>query len=365
MKNNILIITGGTGGHVIPASNFYNYVKKHKDNIYLLTDKRGIKFVKNYDQSNIYIIQSSHLSGSIFFKLKGIFKLITGFFHSLIIFIKIRPKIIISFGSYASLTPLICFIFFKFFLKTKLYIHEQNSIMGQTNKLFAYFSEYIFLNFERKYLNIKKNPEKILIVGLPKNEIRIKDYDYENKEKKKINFLVYAGSQGSIDILFIFTAIINALANKNKQNNIKFIVQCTKAKQNQITKLLSKHKYEFQISSFFYDFENILEKSDIALCRSGAGTITDLIDFNIPAILAPLPSSKNNHQFENAKILTDINSAIIVDKDHLDLNQINIFIDKVINDKNFKKSLIDDFKKIRKNEANEIMWKIIKDDTKI
>ena len=123
MKNSILIITGGTGGHVIPAVHFFNYINSEKIKVNLITDKRGSKYISGINKSNIYKINSSHLSGNLFFKLNGIIKLSIGFFQTFKIFIKLKPKIIISFGSYASLMPLICFIVLKFFFKTKLYLH--------------------------------------------------------------------------------------------------------------------------------------------------------------------------------------------------------------------------------------------------
>ena len=46
-KNKILIITGGTGGHVIPAINFFNYIKNNSNNVFLVTDKRGYKYISN------------------------------------------------------------------------------------------------------------------------------------------------------------------------------------------------------------------------------------------------------------------------------------------------------------------------------
>ena len=101
MKNSILIITGGTGGHVIPAVNFFKYIKNKNDKVNLLTDIRGSKYINGINSDNIYKINSSHLSGNLFFKLNGIVKLIIGFFQSLKIFIKLKPNIIISFGSYA------------------------------------------------------------------------------------------------------------------------------------------------------------------------------------------------------------------------------------------------------------------------
>ena len=362
MKSKVLIITGGTGGHVIPALNFFNYLNNESKNVFLLTDNRGHKYIKSIDNSKILKIQSSHLSGNIYFKIIGIIKLLIGFLQSLIIFIKIRPSTIISFGSYASLAPLICFVLFKFFFKIKLYIHEQNSIIGKTNKLFSKYSNKIFVNFDKEYLSINKYKKKILVVGLPQKN-RNDYYIYEERKNNKyINFLVFAGSQGSFDILIIFTKIIKELNKIPNLKKIKFFVQCPMQKQNEIKELLTQKKYEFQIKSFFDNFDNILCKTNIALCRSGAGTIHDLIKFKIPAIILPLPSAKDNHQYENAKILSDIECAIITHKDIVEIDKIILFIRKVIDDKNFNKSLIDKYSKIKIHNANELMWTNIKDD---
>ena len=187
MKSKILIITGGTGGHVIPALNFFNYIKNDSKNVFLLTDYRGYKYIKKNDKVNVLKIQSSHLSGNIYFKFLGIIKLLIGFFQSFMIFLKIRPKIIISFGSYASLSPLICFLIFKFFFKTRLYIHEQNSIIGQTNKIFSKYSKKIFVNFDKKYQNLVNHKKNIYVVGLPQKNIH--SIYVENKNDTNFNFL--------------------------------------------------------------------------------------------------------------------------------------------------------------------------------
>ena len=67
-KNKILIITGGTGGHVIPAINFFNYIKNNSNNVFLVTDNRGYQYISNTDKKNIFKIYSSHLTGNITFK---------------------------------------------------------------------------------------------------------------------------------------------------------------------------------------------------------------------------------------------------------------------------------------------------------
>jgi UDP-N-acetylglucosamine--N-acetylmuramyl-(pentapeptide) pyrophosphoryl-undecaprenol N-acetylglucosamine transferase len=362
MKNNILIITGGTGGHVIPAVHFFKYLENDNKQVYLLTDIRGSKYINGINKKNIYQIHSSHLSGDFFFKLKALIKLFTGLIQSFRVFFKIKPRVIISFGSYASLTPLLCFIILKFLFKTKLYLHEQNSVVGQTNKIFVKYSNKIFMHFNKNYINIQKYSDKILITGLPQKILKDNLNFNASKNNNTFKFLVFAGSQGSIDILLIFIKIIEKIKKVPNIKKIKFIIQCPQSKKQEIKDLLIKNNYDFQIQDFYENFENILRKTNIALCRSGAGTINDLINFRIPAIISPLTTAKDNHQYENAKILSNAECALILNNNKLNIDKIITFINKVVNDKNFNKSLLDNFSKINRPNANELMWKCVEDD---
>ena len=220
------------------------------------------------------------------------------------------------------------------------------------------------MHFNKDYKNINKYSKKILITGLPQ-KLLSNDSNYDkNKNIEVFKFLVFAGSQGSIDILSIFKKIIHSLKKISNIKKIEFIIQCPVHKQTDIKDLLIKNNFDFQIKDFFEDFENILKKTNIALCRSGAGTINDLINFNIPAIICPLPNAKDNHQYENAKILSNIGCALILNKDKININKTFLFIKKVIDDRDFNKSLLNKFSKIKSSNASELMWKYIKNDQK-
>ena len=84
MKENFLLITGGTGGHVIPAKNFANYLSVKNINCSIITDKRGYKYFENYN-GKIYIISSSNLNGNLIFKIFGIFQIFLGLIQSFIL----------------------------------------------------------------------------------------------------------------------------------------------------------------------------------------------------------------------------------------------------------------------------------------
>lgn len=362
MSRNILIITGGTGGHTIPAVNFFNYLESNENEVYLLTDYRGSKYINEVNENKIFKIYSSHFSGNLYFKLKAIIKLLVGLIQSCIIFVRLKPKTIVSFGSYASSTPLVCFLLFKFFFKTSLYIHEQNSVVGKVNKIFIKFSNQIFMNYQKEYLNIKKYKNKISVVGLPQ-KINTKNSQHKDKNNNfTFNFLVFGGSQGSIELLAIFEYIVNSLNKISNLKEIFFTIQAPLAKHKEIKNLLKKYDYNFKIQNFFNNFDDILAKTDIALCRSGAGTINDLIQHKIPAIICPLHYAKDNHQYENAKMLSSIKCAIIVNRNKIKYDEIILFINKLVNDNNFKKNLKENFNKIKIRNTNQLMWNFIKNE---
>ena len=359
MSDNILIITGGTGGHVLPAVNFFKYLEIKNKKVFIMTDNRGSKYINEIHFNKKFKIYSSHYSGNLFFKLIAAIKLLLGFFQSIIIFIKLKPKTIISFGSYASAAPLLCFLLFKFFFKTSLYLHEQNSIVGQVNKIFLKFSTKIFMNFEKNYLNINNYQNKISIVGLPQKIEDSNSINIKNENSSVVNFLLFAGSQGSLDLLEIFQIIIKKLNKLSISKQIFFTIQAPLSKHLEIENLLKKYSYKFQIRDFYNNFTDILKQTDIALCRSGAGTINDLITYKIPAVICPLPSAKDNHQYENAKILNNIDCAIIINKNKINDDEMMFFIDKSLNDKNFKKKLKLNFDTIEIKNTNELMWNYI------
>ena len=147
MKKNFLIISGGTGGHVIPAENIANYILKKNQNCTLILDKRGYKYINNF-KGKIHIVNSSNLSGNFISKIIGLINLIKGFIHSFFIILFLKPTTVISFGSYASFFPMLSIILLKPFYNIEIFIHEQNSILGRTNKFFLTFTKKLLLNFD-------------------------------------------------------------------------------------------------------------------------------------------------------------------------------------------------------------------------
>ena len=358
MKQNFLIITGGTGGHVIPAVNFANYLIKKNIKCKIIIDKRGYKYVYDFN-GNINTINSSNLNGNILTKILGFFYLIQGFIQSLVIIILFKPTKVISFGSYASFFPLLSCLILKPFYKTNLYIHEQNSVIGRTNKFFLRYTDKIFLNFNI-LKKIYKYNTKTFVVGTPEKKspsiLELKKFP-----KKDFIIFIFGGSQGSEFITKFSVDIIKKIDNE-KNINAKFFLQCPKALINKITHDLKKVKSQIVIKDYFFDIDNILINSSLAISRCGAGSINDLINFNIPSILIPLPTAKDNHQFYNASILAENDLAIIIDQYKDQIDEATNYIYDIYFNNNKTNFIKNSFDKIKVKNSNSLIYKHVTDE---
>ena len=357
MKKNFLLITGGTGGHVIPAKNFANYLSIKNINCTIITDKRGLKYFDNYS-GKIYVISSSNLNGNIILKIYGIFQILLGLIQSFIIIFLLKPSHSISFGSYASFSPMLSCMVFKPFYKVKLYIHEQNSIIGRTNKFFLNFTNKLFLNFDIKSKINSKFKDKIFVVGSPENSFK-KNFNISNINSDS-NFTIFisGGSQGSEFVSNFATNLIKIIDNE-KIINAKFIFQCSKNLIKKQEEKLRNIKSPIILKDFFINIDEILANANLAICRAGAGTIVDLINFKLPSILIPLPSSKDNHQFLNAKILAKHDLAIIIDQNNDDLDRAKRHIYETYNNAKKLESMNKKFDMIQVKNSNTLIYKLI------
>ena len=357
MKKNFLLITGGTGGHVIPAKNFANYLSRKEINCTIITDKRGYKYFDDYN-GKIYTISSSNLNGNFIFKIFGIFQILFGLFQSFIIVFSLKPTHTLSFGSYASFSPMLVCIFFKTFYKVKLYIHEQNSIIGRTNKFFLNFTNKLFLNFDIKSklnLNFK---DKIFIVGSPENNFQKNIHKSNKNFDGTFTIFISGGSQGSEFISNFATNLIKMIDNE-KIIKAKFIFQCSKHLIKKIEEELRNIKSPIILKDFFINVDEILASANLAICRAGAGTIVDLINFRVPSILIPLPSSKDNHQFFNALMLAKHDLATIIDQNNDDLNEAKRNIYEIYNNAEKLESMKKKFDTIKVKNSSTLIYKLI------
>ena len=357
MKKKILLITGGTGGHVIPAENLANYLTHQKIDCTIMVDRRGHKYMNNFN-GKICIVYSSNLNGSILKKFFSIFILLIGFIKSFFIVLFLRPNKVISFGSYASFFPMLSCLLLKPFYQFDIFIHEQNSILGRTNKFFIFSTKKIFLNFDILQGINNKYKNKSYVVGSPEKNIKKSLKSSKKNLNNLFTIFIYGGSQGSEFISNFSVNLINTI-EKERKIDAKFIMQCPKKLIHKISNDLSNMKSKIIIKDFFYNIDEILQNTSLVISRAGAGSITDLINYNIPSILIPLPNAKDNHQFHNASIMAKENVSVIINQKKDELAKAKEFIYEIYQNPYKLKKINESFSKIKVKNSNSLIYNLI------
>ncbi len=319
MTKKVLISTGGSGGHVIPAITIYNHLKNTHE-ILISTDVRGLAYLdKKY---NTVVINTPKLNNLFLFPfsfIKILFLTIKSFF----ILKEKSISILISTGGYMSL-PL-CLA--AKILGIKIFLIEPNMVLGRANKF--------FLNFSRKLLCYSKN-----LINLPpginhkltsiKPLIRKEYYETSAHQKQDNLFtiLIIGGSQGAK----IFDKLLNKVfLSVAKQVSIKIIHQTSEKNVNFLKDFYFKNNIESRVFSFDHNLNEVLKQGDLCITRAGASSLAELSFLNIPFIAIPLPSSKDNHQYENAKYYEEQDCCWIIDQKNFDDQKFEKFLLKLTN----------------------------------
>jgi len=336
MAQRILISTGGSGGHVVPATIFYEHLKD-QFHLSMSTDYRGMKFLDK-NEYNLEIFNIKPISKNIFL-LPFQFVLIIYLIIKSIFFLKKRKiDILISTGGYMSL-PL-CLA--SKILNTKLFLFEPNMVLGRSNKFFIKSCEKIFCysskikNFPNKYIN------KISVIPalLRKNFYNVKKADIIDES---INLLIIGGSQGA---KIFDTLIKSSIIELSKKYYLKIYQQTNSVNFEALKNFYKDNNIDCELFDFNADISNLMSKSNICITRAGASTLAELVFLNLPCVTIPFPTSKDNHQFENAFFYKVIGCNWILNQNEIDeetlVNKLfNIidnkdeFLDKKKNMKNF------------------------------
>ena len=289
MKKNFLITTGGSGGHVIPAMILYQHLSK-ETNVIISTDKRGLSYLDK-DNLPVEVINTPKINNIVMLPI-NLFIILFLIIKSYFLLKQKKIEKIFSTGGYMSL-PL---ILAAKFLRIDIYLIEPNQVLGRSNRFFLKSCKKIFCYSDeiKNFPNTHK--DKIIKIN---PLVREKTYNVEKhfKNKKKFNILVIGGSQGAS---FFDKDLKNSIINISKKKTIRIIHQTSEKNISSLKDFYSDNNIENIIFSYKKNLVDIIKEADLCITRAGASTLAELSVLNIPFIAVPLPTSKDNHQLENA-----------------------------------------------------------------
>ncbi|XBC38369.1 MAG: undecaprenyldiphospho-muramoylpentapeptide beta-N-acetylglucosaminyltransferase [Buchnera aphidicola (Floraphis choui)] len=309
-KKKIIIMAGGTGGHIFPGLVVANELIKKGWNVFWLGTPHRIEAeIITKSKIPIEFINIHAIKKNFFSIIKYILQMFRALYQAKLIIKKIEPDIILGMGGYISLPGgLISFLY-----KIPLLIHEQNRTAGLSNKILSKLSTKIMQAFPQTILNAKTvgNPLRKEITNLPNPNDRFKN------RKGPLRILVIGGSQGATIFNYIIPKTIYNLKSK-----ILFWHQVGKNNKDKTLKYYKKLKvYPYKITTFIKDISKAYNWADIIICRSGALTVSEIQYIGLPAIFIPFPH-KDKHQYWNAYPLKLKGGAIIIEQNYFSTNKI-------------------------------------------
>lgn len=310
----VIICAGGTGGHIFPALAVYDSCLENKKEDYKLlyiSDDRFRNYKIDESKYNINILPIKPMRASAWGKLSFLLSLMLSCFVSFFALLRFKPDVVFCFGGYPTLPVLIsCVLLRVFGCKVKVYLHEQNSILGRVNKLFLRFADRVYVNFPAvAELDLIKNSKAEIIMEEPLvrdkiKQAKVKREQYLNSKKasKSFDIVIIGGSQGAAAFdKIIPEAIVQLKEQLGNITSLKITQQVKKANIANISSLYEAAGVDAVISDFFSNIDELYSKADLLICRCGATTLAEVKYLQIPAILVPLPTAKDNHQYHNAE----------------------------------------------------------------
>jgi UDP-N-acetylglucosamine--N-acetylmuramyl-(pentapeptide) pyrophosphoryl-undecaprenol N-acetylglucosamine transferase len=307
MTRPVLIMAGGTGGHVFPALALARLLRSNAREVVWLGTRRGLE-ARVVPEEGIAIewLSVGGLRGKGFLTLLAApFQVLRALLQAVAIVRRQRPGVVVGLGGFVTgpggLAAWLC--------RRPLVIHEQNAIAGFTNRCLAPLAREVLCAFPsafpaRAHARVIGNPVRADIAALPVPAVRFAG------RSGSIRLLVVGGSLGAAKLN---TALPQALALLQQRNGaaLQFNVrhQAGPRHLDAAQDAYAKAGVTAEVSAFIGDMAEALGWADLVVCRAGALTIAELAAAGLGALLVPYPHAVDDHQTHNAQFLVQAGAA--------------------------------------------------------
>jgi len=307
----ILVMAGGTGGHVYPALAVAQALEARSQNVVWLGTHRGLESSVVPDAG--IDIEWVSVRG---LRRKGLLALLIAplqiawaLLQSLGVILRRRPVAVLGMGGFVSGPGGLA----AWLTRRPLVIHEQNAAAGLTNRLLARLARVVLQAFpgsfnSRVVVETVGNPvrEDISAVAEPADR-------YSNRQGA-LRLLVLGGSQGA---LALNRTVPEALAKLPAQDRPVVRHQCGSRTLDTARDAYAKHRVDVELMPFIDDMAAAYAWADLVVCRAGALTVAELCAVGLPALFVPYPSAVDDHQTANARPMEEIGAAAIISEREL------------------------------------------------
>lgn len=311
----ILIMAGGTGGHVFPALAVAEELRARGNEVVWMGTRAGLE-AKLVPQAG-YPIEWISITGlrgkGLLSWLSAPLRLVRAFVEALRIVYRQAPHVVMGLGGFASGPGGVA----AFVLRKPLVIHEQNAAAGLTNRILAWLADLVLEAFPNSFARRQQarcvgNPVRAEILALAPPEERLAT------RSGPIRLLVLGGSLGALAINEMVPAALAKLAGNHRPKVRHQAGRTLDAARS----AYAKTDVIADVQEFIDDMAAAYEWADLVVCRAGALTVAELAAAGLPAVLIPFPHATDDHQSYNGAYLSDRGAAILVQQRELNADRL-------------------------------------------
>ena len=303
MRGNVLIMAGGTGGHVFPALACAREFQARGYRVHWLGTARGIEN-RLVPEANLplHLIEVSGLRGKgLLALLKAPVQLFKALMQARDLVRTLRPVCVLGMGGYVTgpggLAARLCGV--------PLIIHEQNAVAGTANRSLALFAQRVCEAFPNTFARSTKRRT----TGNPVRSELFLDTPRAPLAGRPANLLVLGGSLGAEPLNKLVPAAVSHLLEEERPA----VVHQTGAQHAEITQQrYADAGLKAHVAPFIEDMAGAYAWADLVICRAGALTVSELAAAGLPAFLVPLPHAIDDHQTRNAEFLAREGAAVLL-----------------------------------------------------
>ncbi len=354
----VILCGGGTSGHVNPALNIADALKKRDPSteIMFIGTKRGIEstLVPKLGYK-IDFVEVSGFSRKLTVKnVKAAWHAFTSVYEAKKIIKEFRPDLVIGTGGYVSWPTV------KAAAKLKIptLIHEQNAFPGVTTKMLSKLVDKVCISFGgsekffdedvRGKLVLTGNP--VILDGMTREEARKKLKLSENEPY----ILSYGGSMGADKVNELAFELMENYSIPNNVRHSHAIGRVGFRRFSDIAKEKNFYSKEnLSISEYIYDMSVHQAAADVIICRAGAMTLAELAIRGRASVLIPSPNVTADHQYKNAKLLADAGAAVVFRETEVDGKMLSDTVKELLTNQNKRRRMEESIKKFGKSDSLE------------
>ena len=312
----LVIAAGGTGGHLFPAEALAQELSRRGWKIYLMTDERANRYGVSFPCEEIIEIPAATISPRAPLRAIGaIAEIARGFWRARSRLGQLQPEVVIGFGGYPTLPPLLAAIA----RGIATCIHEQNAVIGRANRMVAGYVDLIASTFPDPRRLSEKARGRMQVVGNPVRDAVLAQQNavyHPPGPDGAFKLLVFGGSQGAKVFSDIVPPALAAL-DPAVRSRLQLVQQCREEDIERVRSAYADAGIDAQVEPFFKDLPERMAAAHLVICRSGASTVCELGVIGRPALLVPLPHALEGDQLHNAKAFEDSGGGWLVPQESL------------------------------------------------